>query len=133
MKRNVILTGDALQHLGTLPDQCVQTCITSPPYWNLRDYGVEGQLGLEKHPEEYIAKMVEVFREVKRVLRDDGTLWCNIGDSYNSAASNQNGRKDTKATIEGGSKYYTNGDIGVGRRKINNSGDLKPKDLVGIP
>ena len=59
----------------------VQTCITSPPYWGLRDYGVPGQIGLEKTPEEYVAKLVAVFREVRRVLRDDGTLWLNLGDS----------------------------------------------------
>lgn len=67
-----------------LADKSVHCCVTSPPYWGLRDYGVAGQLGLERTPEEYIAAMLEVFREVKRVLRDDGTLWLNMGDSYNS-------------------------------------------------
>ena len=74
-----ILPGDALEMLRTLPDGTVQCCVTSPPYWGLRDYGVDGQLGLEKTPEEYVQKLVEVFREVKRVLRDDGTLWLNLG------------------------------------------------------
>ncbi|MGV2480089.1 UNVERIFIED_CONTAM: site-specific DNA-methyltransferase, partial [Salmonella enterica subsp. enterica serovar Weltevreden] len=60
----------------------VHTCVTSPPYFGLRDYGVEGQIGLEQTPDEYVAKLVEVFREVRRVLRDDGTLWLNLGDSY---------------------------------------------------
>jgi len=69
-----IKQGDALSVLKTMPEQSVHCCVTSPPYWGLRDYGVEGQIGLEKTPEEYVAKMVEVFREVKRVLRDDGTL-----------------------------------------------------------
>lgn len=74
--------GDVLDQLALLPDGCVHTVVTSPPYWNLRDYGVAGQLGLERTPEEYIAKMVEVFRQVRRVLRDDGTCWINMGDSY---------------------------------------------------
>lgn len=77
-----IICGDALEELKKLPDKSVQACVTSPPYWSLRDYGVAGQLGLEDTPEAYIAKMVQVFAEVKRVLRDDGTLWCNMGDSY---------------------------------------------------
>ena len=79
-----ILVGDVLDRLRELPDESGQCVVTSPPYWGLRDYGVEGQLGLEKTPDEYIAKMVAVFHEVWRVLRDDGTLWLNIGDSYAS-------------------------------------------------
>lgn len=74
--------GDALTLLRQLPDGCVQCVVTSPPYWGLRDYGVDGQLGLEASPAEYVANMVEVFREVRRVLRDDGTLWLNLGDCY---------------------------------------------------
>lgn len=99
----------------------VQTCVTSPPYYGLRDYGHEGQLGLEETPEQYIANMVEVFRCVKDILADDGTLWVNIGDSYagnNSQASN-------------------NGRAGFGNpreRVVNRTGDgLKTKDLIGIP
>jgi DNA modification methylase len=76
--------GNALDVLKDLPDQSVHCCITSPPYWGLRDYGVEGQLGTEKIPEEYVKKLVAVLREVRRVLRDDGTLWLNLGDSYSS-------------------------------------------------
>lgn len=76
-----MLHGDCREVLATLPSNSVHMCCTSPPYWNLRDYGVEGQLGLEPTPDEYVAKMVEVFREVKRVLRPDGTLWLNLGDS----------------------------------------------------
>ena len=79
---NQIVTGDALEILRTLPDEIVQTCVTSPPYYGLRDYGVEGQIGHEETPDDYIARLVEVFREVRRVLRKDGTLWVNIGDSY---------------------------------------------------
>lgn len=80
-----IYHGDARAVLAALPDQSVQTCVTSPPYWGLRDYGVDGQIGLDATPEEYIETMVAVFREVRRVLRDDGTLWVNIGDSYASS------------------------------------------------
>lgn len=78
-----LLQGDCLDVLRTLPDASVQCCVTSPPYWGLRDYGVEGQLGLEHTPEEYVAHMVEVFSAVRRVLKDDGTLWLNLGDSFN--------------------------------------------------
>lgn len=79
---NKILVGDCVESMKTLPDQSVQCCVTSPPYWGLRDYGKPGQLGLEKTPDEYVANMVTVFREVRRVLRDDGLLWLNIGDAY---------------------------------------------------
>ena len=77
-----ILLGCCIEKLRTLPDASVHCVVTSPPYWGLRDYGVPGQLGLEPTPEEYVAHMVAVFREVRRVLRDDGTLWLNLGDSY---------------------------------------------------
>lgn len=115
--------GDCLEILRTLPSESVHCCVTSPPYWGLRDYGVDGQLGLEKSPEEYMARMVDVFREVRRVLRDDGTLWLNVGDSYNA---NQ------------GSGFDTNNDGGERKRlaaspKLPNPFGLKPKNLVGIP
>jgi len=174
MKANKIICGDNIQVMKTLPDESIQCCITSPPYWGLRDYGtatwdggdadcehlsdrskyetgfkgskqasnkgtgnrdiikhdtcpkcgakrIDNQLGLEKTPEEYVENLVKVFREVKRVLRKDGTLWLNLGDSYagnNSRASN------------GGRAGYGTEREGV----FNNlSGNLKPKDLVGIP
>ena len=79
---NEILIGNCLDVLPTLEEQSVHTCVTSPPYWGLRNYQVDEQLGLEETPEEYVANMVQVFREVKRVLRDDGTLWLNLGDTY---------------------------------------------------
>lgn len=82
-----VLIGDCISSMKTLPDQSVNCCVTSPPYFGLRDYGVDGQIGLEQTPEEYVDKMVEVFREVRRVLRDDGTLWLNIGDSYDKRKS----------------------------------------------
>jgi len=78
---NKILLGNAPDVLMELPDKSINCCVTSPPYWGLRDYGVEGQLGLEKTPEEYVQKMVDLFREVRRVLRDDGTVWINLGSS----------------------------------------------------
>jgi site-specific DNA-methyltransferase (cytosine-N4-specific) len=97
----VILTGNALDVLQTLPDESVQCCVTSPPYWRLRDYGVAGQLGLEKRPDEYVQRMIEVFREVRRVLKSDGSLWLNLGDSY--AASGKGG-SGVSSTLNGGKK-----------------------------
>lgn len=84
MSNATILVGDVRQRLSELPDGAVRCVVTSPPYWGLRDYGHDGQLGLEQTPEQYVAGMVEVFREVRRVLANDGTLWLNIGDSYSS-------------------------------------------------
>ncbi len=81
---NTVFIGDCREVLKTLPDESVQCCVTSPPYWGLRDYGVKGQIGLEKTPAEFIEKLVGVFREVKRVLRKDGTCWINMGDCYMS-------------------------------------------------
>lgn len=77
-----LLVGDCIDSMKQLPAKTANTCVTSPPYWNLRDYGVEGQIGLEETPEIFLAKLVEVFREVRRVLRDDGTLWVNMGDTW---------------------------------------------------
>ncbi|KKK53654.1 hypothetical protein LCGC14_3092630, partial [marine sediment metagenome] len=80
--RDTILQGDVLAVLKTLPDSLVDCVVTSPPYWGLRDYGSNGQMGLEPTLEEYIAKMTEVFREVRRVLKDTGVMWLNMGDGY---------------------------------------------------
>src|SRR5574343_1720158 len=77
-----LMQGDCIKSMLRIQDKTINCCITSPPYFGLRDYGVDGQIGLEQTPEEYVTKMVDVFREVRRVLRDDGTLWLNIGDSY---------------------------------------------------
>ena len=79
---NQIIQGDCVEVMKTWPDESVNCCITSPPYWGLRDYGVDGQLGLEDTPEAYVKQMVSVFAEVRRVLRKDGTCWLNLGDSY---------------------------------------------------
>lgn len=93
-----LMVGDALEQLRTLPDACVQTCVTSPPYWGLRDYGVEGQIGLEPTSGEFIGRLLEVFREVRRVLRPDGTAWVNLGDTYASAGTGTTG---VVALVEG--------------------------------
>lgn len=84
----MIIQGEALEKLKTIPSNSVDCCVTSPPYFQLRDYGVEGQIGLEKTVDEYIEKLVDIFREVRRVLKSDGTLWVNIADSYAGSMSN---------------------------------------------
>lgn len=120
-----IIQGDALECLARMTSASVQCCVTSPPYWGLRDYGVAGQLGLEKTPEEYVAKMVAVFREVRRVLRDDGVLFLNLGDSY--AASGMGGNPEESEYR----KQATNAGSLIHGRKA--PAGLKPKDLCGIP
>lgn len=126
-----ILQGDCLERLRELPDESIQCCVTSPPYWGLRDYGVEDQLGLEKTPEEYVAKMVEVFREVRRVLRDDGTLWLNLGDSYAGGGNYRGVNPDTLSEKQGSNRasHGLNQKCGI----VDLPPGLKPKDLVGIP
>jgi DNA modification methylase len=121
-----ILTGDSLAMLRKLRPQSVNCCVTSPPYFGLRDYGVSGQIGLEKTPELYIQRMVEVFREVRRVLRDDGTLWLNLGDSYAGSWGNQE-RQSFRAGNPAKNGGVSNRD---GLPKLPG---LKPKDLIGIP
>ena len=117
-----IHTGDSLEILRTLPDGSAQCCVTSPPYWGLRDYGHDEQIGLEQTPEEYVSRLVAVFAEVRRVLADDGVLWLNLGDSYASnPASGGAGRQ------EGGQHQRTP------RGQYRRPDGLKPKDLVGIP
>ncbi len=123
-----ILTGDSLEILSALPSESVQCCITSPPYWGLRNYGVNGQLGLERTPEEYAEKLVEVFREVRRVLRGDGTLWLVLGDTYWNLSPI---RTSSAGAFE---KKYTGGNVADGtRRSIKDHDILKMKDLIGIP
>jgi len=117
-----IIQGDCIHSLQKLQDQSINTCITSPPYWGLRDYnGEEKQLGLEDTPEEFVDNLVAVFREVKRVLCNDGTVWLNLGDSYSSG-----GRTTTTNQSLRGDKDY-----GVTRPKPSKG--IKPKDLIGIP
>ena len=116
-------TKDCLEWLPGLEAESVNCCVTSPPYWGLRDYGVDGQLGLEKTPEEYVERMVGVFREVRRVLRDDGTLWLNLGDSYASGDLNTVHR----GAVDSPKKHLQQDS------KVSLQSGLKPKDLVGIP
>ena len=126
-----IITGDALSVLRGMAGKSVNCCVTSPPYWGLRDYGVDGQIGLERTPDEYVSKMVEVFREVRRVLRDDGTLWLNLGDSYHGSGK-ASGRCWEDGKIPNMSqKQGTN--FGSLIEKMDVPNGCKPKDLVGIP
>lgn len=125
-----ILVGDCRTRLRELPEQSVQTCVTSPPYFGLRDYGHAEQIGLEKTPDAFVAELVSVFREVKRVLRDDGTLWLNLGDSYARQAGN-----DRSKETDSGLKTGRTGKSEQLFRDGNNvpPEGLKPKDLIGIP
>lgn len=126
-----IITGDVLEVIKELPDCCCSTCVTSPPYYGLRDYGVEGQLGLEETPEKYICQLVTIFREVRRVLKDDGTIWLNMGDSY---AGSGKGRMANGTHYSGKPSKSSNyqGQSGGILKKTCVIG-CKPKDLIGIP
>jgi DNA modification methylase len=122
-----VLQGDCREVLKRIPDSSVHCAVTSPPYFGLRDYGKDGQIGLESTPDEYVENMVEVFREVRRVLRDDGTLWLNLGDSYNAAGRSGHGTRQ-------GYKQGTNRASATATDTCRPSVDyLKPKDLIGIP
>ena len=118
-----ILQGNCLEVLKDLPEQSVNTCITSPPYWGLRNYQEEEQLGLEDTPEEFVESLVKVFREVKRVLRDDGTVWLNLGDTYCGTGHKGNYTDPKHKEGRNGQKIALN----------NKIDGLKSKDLVGIP
>ena len=119
-----LLQGDVMAKLAEIETGTVQCCVTSPPYWGLRDYGVPGQLGLEATPEEYVNKMVQVFREVWRVMRDDGTLWLNLGDSYNN----------TSGFSRASPEYFREGRVGGSAdKKAFKHSAIKTKDLCGIP
>jgi DNA modification methylase len=126
-----IMVGDCLQSISTMPDRSINCCVTSPPYYGLRDYGHAGQIGLEESPEIYIAKLVEVFREVRRTLTDDGTLWLNIGDSYASfrdgkATPDTTRGDDTGTAVPKGSARNRSASTFSGS-------SVKHKDLIGIP
>ena len=144
-----IVQSDVLAGLASLADGSVRCCVTSPPYWGLRDYGIDGQIGLEATPDAYVARMVEVFREVRRVLADDGTLWLNLGDSY---AAGRGGTAMPAETLAGGVGGQGDDDAHRGRlAQVPNTKNpnapiatyqphrnasaigLKHKDLVGIP
>jgi site-specific DNA-methyltransferase (cytosine-N4-specific) len=117
---SALLEGDARSVLAGLPDGIAQTVVTSPPYWSLRDYGITGQLGLEPNVHDFLEALADVFDEVKRVLRPDGTLWLNIGDSYTSG--NRGWRAPDKKNVA----------RAMGSRPPTPEG-LKPKDLIGVP
>lgn len=124
--RNQILQGDVIARLRDLPDESVHCVVTSPPYWGLRDYGVEGQIGMEPTPQEFVSRMAGVFEEVRRVLRGDGTLWLNLGDSY---AGNGSAYGEAKSTLQGSKQSFR-----MGAKRMPKRGyGLKAKDLVGIP
>ena len=118
-----ILCGDSLEVLKTLPDESVNCCVTSPPYYALRDYGMDGQIGQEQTPEEYVKKLVLLFREVRRVLKNDGTLWLNIGDSY--VGTGDKGKHRDPKNPKGRNAQV------VSKNRIVDG--LKSKDLIGIP
>ena len=134
-----IIPGDCIESMRLyLDDASVNMCVTSPPYFGLRDYGVAGQIGLEQTPDEYVAKLVAVFREVRRVLRDDGTLWLNLGDSY---AAQRGGTHQPAETLAGGRGGKTENGDRVNRDRFDGYNPtrnasaigLKHKDLIGIP
>jgi site-specific DNA-methyltransferase (cytosine-N4-specific) len=118
--RSRIIVGDALQVLRTLPDESVRCCVTSPPYWGLRDYGISDQLGAEDDVQEYVEKLCLIFEEVRRVLQPDGSLWLNIGDAYTSGG--RTWRAPDKKNNGRAMQY----------RPPTPEG-LKPKDLIGVP
>jgi hypothetical protein len=131
MKLNHTIIGDSLAVLKTLPDESVNCCVTSPPYWQLRDYEHPDQLGLEKTPEEYVRKLVDIFREVKRVLKKDGTLWLVISDTYAAYW----GEKYVKPNSFGKTRNL-NHTKGTPPKKEScdfSNSIFKPKDLIGIP
>lgn len=129
MTKAIILVGDVLQRLTEVSDKSVRTAITSPPYWGLRDYGEDRQLGAEPTPQEFVDNLVAVMREVRRTLTDDGTLWLNLGDSYfNAQNSNRNGAGQSAlgGKVRGGGEYKT-------QKRSAGALPIKHKDLVGIP
>ena len=119
----MILIGNCKEKLKEIQDNAIQTCITSPPYWGLRDYGDSDQIGLEQSPQDYVQQLVEVFREVWRCLKNDGTLWLNLGDSYSGSGKGPAGNLGTN---------HNERDMENKHSAIVPNG-LKPKDLVGIP
>jgi DNA modification methylase len=120
-----VIAGDCRSSLASLSAGSVQTCVTSPPYFGLRDYGHDGQIGLEPTPDEFVAALVDVFRSVRRVMRDDGTVWLNLGDSYNASPGQR------KTTDAAGPKQLSNhGAQGAPSRSVEG---CKPKDLIGVP
>jgi DNA modification methylase len=133
MNKITIYKGNCLETLKKIEDESINTCITSPPYFGLRDYGVDGQFGLENTIDEFINNLVNVFKEVKRVLRSDGTLWLNLGDSYNAMnGKGFNTNKDKGHSNRSQEMQKKYGNISNHTNMIKNIG-LKPKNLLGVP
>jgi DNA modification methylase len=123
-----VLVGDAVSRLAELPDGSVRTCVTSPPYWGLRDFGNDGQLGLEPTPQEFVENLCKVFDEVWRVLADDGTLWVNLGDSYFPHGGSRGNKTPAGDTLRGRDNEYQ-----PAPKLSAGDSNLKQKDLVGVP
>ena len=131
-----LIHGDCLEVMRGMRTGSVNCCVTSPPYFGLRDYGVDGQIGLEPTPDEFVAALVEVFREVRRVLRDDGTLWLNLGDSYASnpaSGGSKSSGLNAKRDADGGLAADNKSQGITPASKYRRPPGLKPKDLIGIP
>ena len=127
-----VLVGDCRTILRSQPSESVQCCVTSPPYFGLRDYGHGGQIGTESTPEDYVQSIVEVFDEVKRVLKDDGTLWLNIGDSYYNHRTGHNGGMPGQSVHNGKQNGKPDKAAGCARRATKLK-DIQEKELIGIP
>lgn len=130
-KVNEIICGDALLVLRDMPGNSLNTCITSPPYYGLRDYGCDGQIGLEETPIQYIDRLTEVFREVRRVLKPDGVCWINIGDSY--AGSGKGAWDNDKLNQHKNKQSYKYSNDNPAAQIPKTWSNIKPKDLIGIP
>ena len=129
METNKIYTEDCRETLKRMPEQFINCCVTSPPYYGLRDYGHEGQIGLEETPEQYVQKLVEVFRLVRDKMKDDGTLWLNIGDSYASVKSRYSSRPHSLSGKDRGDNHNKKPDL----YHYAKDAGIKDKDLLGIP
>lgn len=125
-----LFIGDALEALKQIPSETVDTCVTSPPYYGLRDYGADGQIGLEKTPDEYIDRLVDVFHEVKRTLKKDGTLWIVISDSYAGSGKGAANYPDNAKKYKQGTNR---GMLGASATTKIKTPGIKAKDLIGIP
>ena len=131
MELNKIYLGDCVNVLKAFPDESIDCCVTSPPYFGLRDYGIDGQIGQEDSPEQYVNKLINVFQEVHRVLKKDGTLWLNIGDSWAGSCQGSGTQKQgEKQKTNRGTNYTADGKY---KSKLAKLDGYKPKDLIGIP
>ena len=129
-----IIEGDCIEGMKTLPDGSVHTCVTSPPYWGLRDYGHDDQIGMERTPDQFVENMVNVFREVRRILRDDGTVWLNLGDTYAGYWGDATAKRENRPPLA--DTGWTNGFCTNKKPSFHDAfgnTKIKPKDLIGIP